>query len=96
MMHEPRPIDVTTLPELEKLAEEVHATGTPRVLRRADEDLALLVPVTKTRRRRRPKTIADYEAFRRAAGSWKDIDTDALFAEIYASRRRPFRPPVEL
>ena len=45
---------------------------------------------------RRVKTEADYEAFRAAAGSWKDVDTDRLIEDIYESRRRSSRPPVEL
>ncbi len=32
--------------------------------------------------------IADYEAFRSAAGGWKDVDTDRLLNDIYADRRR--------
>jgi hypothetical protein len=37
-----------------------------------------------------------YEAFRSAAGSWADVDTDKLIEGIYAMRRRSNRPPVEL
>ncbi len=35
------------------------------------------------------------EAFRRAAGAWKDMDTDAMIEEIYARRMRPSRPTPE-
>ena len=42
------------------------------------------------------KTEKDLEAFRSAAGSWKDVDTDKLMADIYESRRHSSRPPVEL
>jgi hypothetical protein len=90
-------IDVRDLPELEKLAEEVRRTGERRVLRRGDEDLAMIVPVPRPRRsRRREKTEAEIEAFLSAAGSWKDVDTDKLIEEIYADRRRSNRPPIEL
>lgn len=41
------------------------------------------------------KTEVDWEAFRAAAGSWHDVDTDRFLEEIYASRRSS-RPPVEL
>jgi len=47
-------------------------------------------------KKKREKTQADYEAFKSAAGGWKDIDTDKLIADIYVSRRRSNRPPVEL
>lgn len=88
-------IDISGVPDLIRLAEEVRETGEPRVLRRANEDLAVLMPVPKTSRRRE-KTEADYEAFRSSAGSWKDVDTDKLIDDIYESRRRSSRPPVEL
>lgn len=44
----------------------------------------------------RKKTAADYEAFRSAAGSWRDVDTDRLLEDIYADRRSMDRPPVDL
>jgi hypothetical protein len=90
--------EIGDLPDLVRLAEEVHDTGEPRLLRRAGEDLALLTPVLPAvkSRRGRKKTQADYDAFRAAAGSWKDVDTDKLLEEIYESRRLSSRPPVEL
>lgn len=36
------------------------------------------------------------EAFRRAAGAWKDMDTDTMLEEMYALRLRPSRPAPEL
>ena len=36
------------------------------------------------------------EAFRRAAGAWKDMDTDTMIEEIYAMRLRPSRPTPAL
>ena len=98
MARELKTIDVSSIPELLRLAEEVRDTNEPRVLKRDSEDLAILMPASRRRRRRtpRPKTRADYEAFRSAAGSWKDVDTDRLIAEVYESRRRSSRPAVEL
>ena len=94
----PTPIDITNMPELVKIAEEVDATKTPRELRRENKPVALITPVTgaKKAKKQKAKTKADYEAFKSAAGGWKDIDTDKLIANIYASRRRSNRPPVEL
>lgn len=92
-------IDLSEAPELLRLAEEVHRTHEPRVLRHEGQDLAVVVPVSKgapKRRRGRAKTEADYAAFRSAAGSWHDVDTDRLLANIYADRERSDRPPVEL
>jgi hypothetical protein len=54
-------------------------------------------PVTKRFAwQRKAKTKADYEAFKRAAGSWSDVDTDTLIKNIYEDRRRSNRPPVTL
>jgi hypothetical protein len=91
------PLDVTNRPELLALAQEVSASGRPRLLRRNGETLAMLVPVTTSRRsRKRRKTKADYEAFLSAAGSWSDVDTDELLATIYESRDRSLRPTLDL
>ena len=91
-------VDVSDAPELLRLAEEVHRTHEPRILQRDGEALALLVPVgpTGARRPRKRRTSADEEAFRSAACSWRDVDTDRLIADLYDSRRRSIRPPVEL
>ena len=45
---------------------------------------------------KRGKTKADYEAFRKAAGSWKDMDVEKFKADTYASRRLSTRPLVNL
>jgi hypothetical protein len=92
-------IDIGDAPELLRLAEEVHRSHEARLLRRAGEDLALVVPVPRPairRRRSREKSEADYEAFRSAAGGWKDLDTDKLIEDIYESQGISTRAPVEL
>ena len=99
MARELRSINIGNIPELSRLAEEVRDTNEPRLLRRDSEDLAILMPATRESKRRtgRAKTKADHEAFLSSAGSWKDIvDTDKLVEDIYESRRRSSRPPVEL
>lgn len=96
MSHETASIDLSTMPDLERLADEVRNTGRPRVLRRDNEAVALLVPAPPARRRRRRAvSAADDAAFLASAGSWKDVDTDALLAAI-AEGRRSSRPPVDL
>lgn len=98
MAKEVKPIDITTEPVLLRLAEEVLTSGEPRVLRREDEDLVMVTPVRRARSRRSKRTPskADYEAFLSSAGSWSDVDTEKLVADVYESRRRSTRPPVEL
>ena len=46
------PIDISALPELVRLAEEVRTTGESRVLTRDDEVLAVLSPVQRPQRKR--------------------------------------------
>ena len=52
MAKELTPIDVTNTPELLRLAEEVRASGEPRVLRRDSEDMAVVVPISPRPKRR--------------------------------------------
>jgi hypothetical protein len=49
MAKEPKRIDISRIPELLSIAQEVRATNEPAVLQQESEDLALLSPV-------RPKT----------------------------------------
>ena len=96
-MTHPTPIDITNMPDLVRIAEEVEATKTPRELVRENKPLAVIMPARKAPAKKKgAKTNADYAAFKSAAGGWKDIDTDKLIANVYASRRRSNRPPVEL
>ncbi len=97
-MSQPTPIDITNIPELVRIAEEVEATKTPRKLMRDNEPVALITPVRPTGKagKHKAKTKADFEAFKRAAGSWSDVDTDTLIKNIYEDRRRSNRPLVKL
>ena len=96
MAHEYPAIDLNTgdVPDIAELAEEVHRTKQPRVIRRADEDLAVIVPVKKaTKRRALPKkSPEDMEAFWSSFGSWKDVDTEQLNAANAQSRRISTKP----
>lgn len=97
MSREVTAIDISDEPVLLRLAEEVRASNEPRILRRGREELVIVVPAKARRPQTRRKTTeADHEAFRSAAGGWKDVDTDKLIADIYADRARGDRPPVDL
>ena len=97
MTREAARIDISTMPDLARLAEEVARTRTPRVLRRGDEDLAILSPTTPKRRRRGKRvTEEDIAASLAAAGSWKElVDGEQLKRELDAARSDN-SPPVEL
>ncbi len=90
-------IEISNKPDILRIAEEVKMTKKPRLLKRNGETLAMLMPVgTAVKAKKKAKTKADYEAFRAAAGGWKDIDTDKLVANIEATRKRSNRPPLHL
>ncbi len=92
------PTDISNIPELLQLVEEVRRTEKPRLLRRDSEDLAILMPAkpASKRKTRRASTKADYEAFRSAFGGWKDIvDADSLKKDLESSRGSD-RPSVSL
>jgi hypothetical protein len=92
-------LDISNVPELLRIAEEVRITHQPRILRRDSEDLAILMPVTPSSQRRvkRELTESDYQAFLSAAGSWSGlVDSDKLIEDIYESRRLSSKPPIEL
>lgn len=98
MANEYASIDISNTPDLLKLAEEVRKTKRPRVLRRAKEDIAVLMPLHKAARTaaKRTPTDEDIAAFEAAAGGWKDVDIDRFLADNGRSRQASSRPPVEL
>ena len=97
MAHEPTPIDVSTMPELARLAEEVRPTRQPRVLRRGTEDLAELRPAPPRPRHTPPPRTDQYptiDALVGAAGSlpeprsWEELRTIAAEDRAAASRAK--------
>lgn len=54
MATEYHPIDISEMPELRRIAEEVQASQEPRVLRRNSEDVAVIMPVEPKRGKRAP------------------------------------------
>ncbi|HEX6506494.1 MAG TPA: hypothetical protein VF221_02575 [Chloroflexota bacterium] len=93
MAEQPKSIDISDVPEILRIAEEVRLAGEPRVLQRNGEDLAMVVPLSSGKRLRFKKPIAaDLEAFRSAAGGWADLDTDTLIETIYRARQEGTRP----
>jgi hypothetical protein len=98
IISQPAPIDITNMPDVVRIAEEVEATRTPRALKRKNKTVAVIMPMKKAPARpRQEKAKADYEAFKAAAGSWKDIDAERLLKDIYEDRRRTnTRPSVKL
>jgi hypothetical protein len=97
MHHEVQRVDITNLPDLLRLAEEVRSTGSPRVLKRGEEAVAMLTPVAAT-----PPDPALRLLAHRLAGSLADVDIpgweSSKAAEHWVDQLRqadifPFEPP---
>jgi hypothetical protein len=100
MAHDYPVVDLnnSNVPDLAEVAEEVHRTRQPRVIRRADEDLAVIAPVKK-QGKRPAVTQKSAEAIAAAwatFGRWKGVDVDRFLRDNEESRRISTRPPVEL
>ncbi len=94
--------EISDVHDLRQLAEEVRASGTPRLLVLGDDEVAMLIPVE-------PGDVSESDltgngeltpeklrAFQDAFGSWRvHIDPEALKAQIKAARGS-HRPPVKL
>ncbi|MGH2561452.1 MAG: hypothetical protein ACRDJH_20500 [Thermomicrobiales bacterium] len=95
----PRVIDVEDAPDLLRLVEDVRETHEALVIRQGGQDVAVLTPAKTELKRRSGRVITaeEIEAARSAAGSWEGlIDADQFIEEVYASRDRWTRPPVDL
>lgn len=98
MVREAAPIDISTMPDLARLADEVARTRRPRVLHRDNKAVAVLMPTQRTPRRRKGKTLTpeQREAVLSTFGAWKGhIDAEQFKREIKAARS-DHRPPVKL
>ena len=86
MARELRPIDVSDQPELRRVAEEVYATREPRVLRRDNEDLAILRPAAKAPATRSKRALTKDDPLWELVGSAVDAGpTDASKKHAYTT-----------
>jgi hypothetical protein len=90
-------IEISRIPELVRIVEEVRKTNKPRILSKRKKPVAILRPLNDSGKRRDwRKEKADRDAFLASAGSWKDVDVDEFLKNIYESRRISSRPSVQL
>jgi hypothetical protein len=101
MQKETITVDITNIPDLLRLAEEVKTTRTSRVLKRGDEPVAMLTPMEPTSA---APSVRLLELFDRVAGSLADVDVpgweSSEAAEKWVERSRagdmfPFEPPTK-
>ena len=86
------PIDISNIPELLDLVEEVEATKKPRELKRDDKVVAVLSPVVQKEKDVPRPTNSAWQKSLAAIGSWSDLDPDKLIADIYKWRKEGSRP----
>jgi hypothetical protein len=95
MAREQKAVDISNMPELVRIVEAVRSSRQAQVLRRDNEDVALVVPLPRSRKRNR-RMAADHASVLATAGSWKDlVDAEALKEQL-ASERGSERPTASL
>lgn len=83
MVREAEPIDISTMPDLARLAQEVARTGKPRLLRDHDQDVAVLSPARPKRRRKALTQAERLAALEASFGGWKGlVDPDELKSQL--------------
>ena len=85
MARELKSIDVTDTPDVLRLAEEVARSGIPRVLRKGEQDVAELRPVSPTRRRRRGRPTSEHDPLWAIVGIADAAAPDDLPTDISAN-----------
>ena len=78
------PIDISKMPDLLDLVEEVEATKKPRELMRDNKLVALLSPIFKNKEK--------WKKIKAAFGSWSDLNAEELIANIDRWREEGSRP----
>ena len=77
------PVDITNNADIFRLIEEVNRTHVPRVLKRENKTVAMLLPADMAK-----KPQGNYEGILKTFGSWKQVDTARLKEDLYAARQK--------
>ena len=95
MAKEPNRIDISSIPELQKLVHEVRQTNEPRILREESEDVAMLTPLKpRAKRSGRSKPVSADDPLWKLVGighSGKDdisANKHKYLAEAYLPRKQ--------
>jgi hypothetical protein len=81
------PIDISKIPDLLEIVEEVEATKKPRELVRDNKPVALLTPISGHE--------AKWEKIKATFGSWSDLDPDEIIRNIYRRRNEGSRSTIK-
>jgi hypothetical protein len=79
------PLDISNMPELARIVEEVTATKKPRELARDTKIVAVLSPKIS-------ESTEKWKTIRATFGSWSDLDADEMIANIHRWRKEGTRP----
>src|SRR5436305_980313 len=91
------PVDITSFPDLMRIAREVQATKTPHVLKRAQESIAVVMPVATALSKQAEDIWAQYDvkqvrdALQQSAGALTEVDKKILLNDMYAQRSQETR-----
>jgi prevent-host-death family protein len=77
--------------DLQSLVERVHEDGWPRIIERHGEPVAVVISADAFGGSPRLQSLTQQENLLAFAGIWRDLDADALIADVY--RRRHESPP---
>jgi hypothetical protein len=90
---EPKRIDISRIPELLNLAQEVRSTNESRILQQESEDLALLSPVVpKKRSKAKAQPVTSDDALFRLIGSGKSGIPGGVSGKKHEYLARAYRP----
>jgi hypothetical protein len=93
MAKEPRHIDISRIPELQKLVHEVRQTNEPTLLQQESEDVALLSPVpAKKRAQTKAKPVTSEDALFRLVGIGKSGIPGGVSGKKHEYLARAYRP----
>ena len=92
MAKEPRHIDISSIPELQKLVHEVRQTNEPTILREESEDVALLSPVPAKKQKAKGKAVTSDDALFRLIGIGKSGIPGGVSGKKHEYLARAYRP----
>jgi hypothetical protein len=93
MAKEPKRIDISRIPELLSMAQEVRSTNEPRILQQESEDLAILSPVVpKKRSKTKAQPVTHDDALFRLIGMGKSGIPGGVSGKKHEYLARAYRP----
>jgi hypothetical protein len=93
MAKEPKRIDISSIPELLSIAQEVRSTNESRILQQESEDLAFLSPVLpKKRAKAKAQPVTSDDALFRLIGIGKSGIPGGVSGKKHEYLARAYRP----